>query len=102
MRPRLDDAGDDEALELGAWVLNAFNFEADARQRLDDLGEARGGVEMVLQPGEGELHAYLPFPYRTRQPNSGKSGRRNRQLAIQQDYRFEPQRDRRIGASLRP
>ena len=53
---RLDDARDDEALELGAGVLHAFDLEADARQRVDDLGERGRGVEMVFEPGEGEFH----------------------------------------------
>ena len=38
-------------------VLDRLDLEPDARQRLDDLVEGGGGVEVVLQPGEGEFHA---------------------------------------------
>ena len=51
-----DDARDDEAVVLAARVLDALDLEADARQRVDDLGERGRGVEMVLEPGEGEFH----------------------------------------------
>ena len=60
MRLGLDDAGDDEAFELGARVLDALDLEADAGERVDDLGEGGRGVEMVLQPGQGEFHALTP------------------------------------------
>ena len=52
----LDDARDDEAVVFGARVLDAFDLEADAGQRIDDLGERGRRVEMVLEPGEGEFH----------------------------------------------
>ena len=37
-------------------VLDALDLEPDPRQRLDDLVERCPGVEVVLQPGEGEFH----------------------------------------------
>ena len=52
----LDDITDNEARVFGARVLDAFDLEADARQRVDDLGERGLRVEMVLEPGEGEFH----------------------------------------------
>ena len=56
VRLGLDHPRDDEALVLGARVLDALDLEADARQRVDDLGERRLGVEVVFEPGEGEFH----------------------------------------------
>ena len=35
---------------------DALDLKTDARQRLDDLVERGVGVEMVLEPGEGEFH----------------------------------------------
>ena len=42
-----NDRGDDEAVILAARVLDRLNLEADAGQRIDDLGERSRGVEMV-------------------------------------------------------
>ena len=52
----IDDARDYEAVVLGAWVFDAFHLESDAGQGFDNLGERGRGVEMVLEPGEGEFH----------------------------------------------
>ena len=52
----LDHIGDDEILQRLGRVVDALDLEADARQRLDDLVERRVGVEVVLEPGEGEFH----------------------------------------------
>ena len=41
-------------------VLDALDLEADARQRLDDLGERGLGVEVVFEPGEREFHICGP------------------------------------------
>ena len=77
MRPGLDDAGGDEALELGARVLDPLDLKADAGERIDDFGEARRGVEMVPEPGEGEFHALDAFARMGGAANSGKcSGRK--------------------------
>ncbi len=84
MLPGLDDAGDDEAVELGAGVLDALDLEADAGEGLDDLGERGFGVEVVLQPGEGQFHlcalaGFSRIDLRRRgggAANKGKSGGR--------------------------
>ena len=57
----LDDMTDDEARVFGARILDALDLEADAGQRLDDLGERGLRVEMVLEPGEGEFHRRASF-----------------------------------------
>ena len=51
-----DDGGDHEAVVFARRVLDQLDLEADASQRIDDLGERSRGVEMVLEPGEGEFH----------------------------------------------
>ena len=61
MRPGFDHPGDDEAVVFGAGVLDALHFEADAGQGVDDLGERSGRVEMIEEPGEGELHRFILF-----------------------------------------
>ena len=42
--------------EPRARVVDALDLQADPRQRLDDLVEGGRGVEVVLEPGEGEFH----------------------------------------------
>jgi hypothetical protein len=42
-------------------VLDLFDFQADAGERLDDVVEGGRGVEMILQPGEGEFHCCSPL-----------------------------------------
>ncbi len=54
----LDHPRDDEAFVLRARVLDALDLEPDARQRIDDLGQRGGRVEMIFEPGEGEFHRY--------------------------------------------
>ena len=44
----LDHGSDDEAVILAGWVLDRLDLKPDARQRVDDLGERRRGVEVVL------------------------------------------------------
>ena len=51
-----DHMRDHEVLQLLGRIVEAFDLKANARQRLDDLVERRVGVEMVLEPGEGEFH----------------------------------------------
>ena len=47
---------DGEVFQLRGGVVHMFDLEADARERLDDLGERGGRVEMLFEPGEGEFH----------------------------------------------
>ena len=56
MLPRLDDVGDDEGLQLLGRIGELFELEPEMRQRLGDLFRRGVGVEIVLQPGEGEFH----------------------------------------------
>jgi hypothetical protein len=51
-----NDVGDDEILEPGALVGDALDLEADRRQRLGNRRRIGIGVEMLLEPVEGELH----------------------------------------------
>ena len=50
------DFGDDEGLQRLALILDAFDLEADHGQRLADLGGGGSGLEVILEPVEGELH----------------------------------------------
>ena len=43
-----DDGSDDEAVVFAGRVLDQLNLEADAGQRVDDLGERGRGVEVVF------------------------------------------------------
>ena len=54
----LGDAVGGERLRL---VLHALDLEADAGERLDDLVERGVGVEVILEPGEGEFHRFSPL-----------------------------------------
>ncbi len=72
-----DDAGGDEAIELGGGVLDALDFESDAGEGLDDFRQRGVGVEMVLQPGESEFQASAPFSVSSGAANSGKRAGRN-------------------------
>ena len=54
----LDHMRDHEVFQLFGGIVEAFNLKADARQGLDDLVERRVGVEVVLEPGEGEFHVF--------------------------------------------
>ena len=46
--------------KLLARIVDAFDLEPDARQRLDDRVEIGVGVEMLLEPAKRELHAPTP------------------------------------------
>ena len=52
------DAVGGERLRL---VLDALDLQPDAGQRLDDHVEGSVGVEVVLEPGEGEFHGAKPL-----------------------------------------
>ena len=43
-----DDGSDDEAVVFAGRVLDQLDLEADAGQRVDDLGERGRGVEVVF------------------------------------------------------
>ncbi len=53
---RLDDARDDERREQFRLVLDALDLEPDHGELVGDLAERVIGVEMLLEPGEGEFH----------------------------------------------
>src|SRR3546814_4048317 len=54
--PRLLHIGDGEGLQRLRAIRHALDLEADHRQLVGDFLEGGGGVEMVLQPAERELH----------------------------------------------
>jgi hypothetical protein len=41
-----------------AAILDALHLEAEVGQRLGDLLDRGVGLEVILQPGEGEFHLY--------------------------------------------
>ena len=51
--------GDHEGLEA-RFIVNGLHFETDGGQPLDDFVKRRVGLQMVLQPGEGEFHVRVP------------------------------------------
>jgi tRNA-binding EMAP/Myf-like protein len=53
---RFDHRGDGEIAQLRRRIGDAFDLKADLRQRLGDRRQRGVGVEMVLEPGEGEFH----------------------------------------------
>src|SRR5262245_55333765 len=59
----LDDVSGDEACELGGAVVDLLDLEPQHGELLADLRRRRRGVEMLLQPGEGELHRTCPPPF---------------------------------------
>ncbi len=65
----LRHVADDERRERFRLVLDAFDLEAAARQRLVDRLDRRGGFEMVLEPAERELH--WPSPPTSEGTSSG-------------------------------
>ena len=56
MRLGLDHPGDDERRQRLALVLDALDFQPDHGELVGDLAERAVGVEMLLEPGEGEFH----------------------------------------------
>ena len=55
VRRGLEHAGDAEG-QQGRAVVHPLHLQPDAGQRVGDGGEVGVGVEVVAQPGEGELH----------------------------------------------
>src|SRR3984893_12252550 len=56
VRLRLHNAGDDEILERQSLVVAVLDLEADFDLRRGDLVERRMGLNVIFEPGEGELH----------------------------------------------
>ncbi len=56
MLRRFDDPSNPEVFQLRGGVVHIFDLEADAGERLDNLGETGGCDEMLFEPGEGEFH----------------------------------------------
>jgi hypothetical protein len=52
--------GDREGREIAGGVDHLLDLEADHGERVGDLVDGGVGVEMVLQPGQGELHRLSP------------------------------------------
>ena len=55
-----DDPGGDERGQGCRGIVDALHFQADPGERVGDLRQAGVGVEVVPQPGEGELHPATP------------------------------------------
>ena len=55
-----EDLRDGERRQLLAGVGDRFDLEADRGQLLRDLARRSLGLEMLPEPGEGELHAPTP------------------------------------------
>ena len=53
---RGDHPRDGEGRQLRGRILDALDLQADQREFLDDGLEAGVGFQVVLEPGEGELH----------------------------------------------
>jgi hypothetical protein len=68
----LDHARDGEWLKLLAHVLDALDLEPDHGQLVGDLAERAVGVEMLLEPGEGEFHHALNPPASVGKSNGRK------------------------------
>ena len=60
MPPGGQDSGDGERRQPLRSILDSLHFEADAGERVDDLGDAGIGLEMLTKPAQGELHAPTP------------------------------------------
>jgi hypothetical protein len=60
MLARLDHVADDEGRELRAAIVHRFELEPDRGDGVADLREAGGGVEMLPEPGQRELHRASP------------------------------------------
>jgi hypothetical protein len=52
-----DDGGDGEGRERLCLILDPLHFEPDHGELVDDRVERGVGVEVLLEPGEGEFHA---------------------------------------------
>ena len=42
------------------WIMQLFQFEAERSQLIGDRVDWRIGLQMILQPAEGELHGVSP------------------------------------------
>ena len=61
MGPRLDHAGDAERAERGFGIFDALDLVPEIGQRGQDRVEQCHGLQMVLEPVEGELHRGVLF-----------------------------------------
>ena len=55
--PGLDDPGNGEILEAGGAGDHVLDLKADHAQGLGDGGDGCVGLQVLLEPTEGELHA---------------------------------------------
>ena len=60
MFARIAHMSDGELTKRFRPVAHLLDFESDADQTIDDLIERSGGVEVLLEPGEGEFHDRPP------------------------------------------
>ena len=61
---RLEHLADGEGGEPLGGIAHALDLEPEIGQREGDLVERGGGVEMLLEPGEGEFHDVRPIKRR--------------------------------------
>ena len=54
--------GNAEARELFGRILDTLDLQPDGIERIEDFRKGRLGIEVVLEPGQGELHARAPTP----------------------------------------
>ena len=57
-----EHVSDAEARQLLRRVLDTLDLEANSIQRIADLRDVGGGLEVVLEPGQRELHGLAPTP----------------------------------------
>src|ERR1700678_3837103 len=85
---RRDHVTDDEVLQPRAFVFDGFDFETNAGQRIRDGLRVRVRLEMLLEPGERELHRLSPPSkvgmssaakpkWRSQRKSDSKNGRRS-------------------------
>ena len=68
------DVGHGEGGEVLCLVFNAFDLETDMGERVGDPVDGSVGVEVILEPGEGELHWRSPFHFNCPSPLEGEGG----------------------------
>ena len=57
---RRNHFADPERRERGRRILDRLDLEPEHRQTLGDFGQRRIGLQVILQPGQGELHGASP------------------------------------------
>ena len=88
--------GDAEAGQLRGGILDPLHFQPDGVQRGGDLGNGSLGIEVVLEPGERELHETLLLTpeCRRRPTGSARRARRNRSAPASAGRRRRRRADR--------